>query len=438
VFEPRGTVGNIILQKSVFVLSSLKRYILVLGLCVSWLNTPALLFGQSEPCKLDFELSPDCIAELGLQKKLATFEHKIAEAQRRLGASYKIRVRVIGSLMFTRYSDNVGPVFTEAVRDADMRNESFITSVTADFLSNQPEILFEHSAIHEVAHIMNDDLEGYHRNGANIELAEERVVLNLVGEARYQKYLRAYAKYRNWSDSRYNEFLEAVKAVELVPMPSEIDEADKLAAATFKKIADGTEHLLVYNGEIHDISTDSTINTVRHDPEKLSKIIKAGKPMIFFHNHPSDGTRSMFPSFEDFGVASIFESLVLSQNPDLPVEFRVMVVDKQTTSVSYGFKKRITEDPQKIAEESFQDYLQYACPVDLTSKNPEICNTHPEFFLWPSDKFFLRYRGVVEPRDAQKEMADASVRSHRVVTAEGGSLGAAPIGAAPVFHNRTE
>ena len=268
---------------------------------------------------------------------------------------------------------------------------------------------------------MNDDLPGYHRNGANIEVAEERVVLNLVGETRYKEFLRAYAKYRNWSNSWCDPFLKQVKAVELVPTPSEIDEADKLAAATFKKIADGKEHLLVYNGEIHDISTDSTVNTVRHDPEKLSKIIKTGKPMIFFHNHPSDGTRSMFPSFEDFGVASIFESLVLSEKPNLPVEFRVMVVDKQTISVSYGFKKRIMEDPQKIAEESFQDYLQYACPVDLTSKDPEVCNTHPEFFLWPSDKYFLRYRGVVEPHDEQKERAEASVRSHRIVTAEGGS-----------------
>ena len=372
------------------------------------------MFGQSESCKLAFELSQDCIVELGLKEKVATFEHKIAEAQRRLGASYKIRLRAIGSLMFAPYSGNVGPVFTDVVRNADMRNESFIINVTAAFLRDQPEILFEHSALHEVAHIMNDDLEGYHRNGANIELAEERVVLNLVGEARYEEYLRAYAESRNWSSSRYDQFLKDVKTVELVPMPSEIDEADKLAAATFKKIADGKEHLLVYNGEIHEISTDSAMNSVRHDPEKLSKIIKTGKPIIFFHNHPSDGTRSMFPSFNDFGVASILESLVLSENPGLPVEFRVMVVDKQTTSVSYGFKKRIIEDPKRIAEESFQDYLQYVCPVDLTRKDPEVCNTHPEFFLWPSDKYFLRYRGVVKPLyDDQRERAGVRIKGHR-------------------------
>src|SRR5262245_29188493 len=109
---------------------------------------------ESESCKLSFELSQDCIVELGLKDKVATFEHKIAEAQRKLGASYKIRVRVIGSLMFSPYSGNLGPVFTDVVRNADMRNESFITSVTADFLNNQPEILFEHSTIHEIAHIM--------------------------------------------------------------------------------------------------------------------------------------------------------------------------------------------------------------------------------------------------------------------------------------------
>ena len=396
--------------------SSLKKYFLVLGICVAWLNTSASLLGQSEPCKLAFELSPDCIVELGLKEKVATFEHKIAEAQRRLGASYKIRLRAVGSLMFAPYSGDVGPVFTDVVRDADMRNESFIISVTADFLVNQPEILFEHSAIHEVAHIMNDDLEGYHRNGANIELAEERVVLNLVGESRYEEYLRAYSQYRHWSNSRCDQFLKAVKSVELVPMPSEIDEADKLAAVTFKKIADGQEHLLVYNGEFHDISTNSTMNTVGHDPEKLSNIIKAGKPIIFFHNHPADGTRSMFPSFDDFGVAATFQSLVQSENPDLAVEFRVMVVDEQTTSVSYGFKKRLVEDPIKIAEESFQDYLQYACPVDLTRKDPEVCNTHPEFFLWPSDKFFLRYRGVVKPVFAkQGERAGVNVRSNRIL-----------------------
>ena len=127
----------------------------------------------------------------------------------------------------------------------------------------------------------------------------------------------------------------------------------------------------------------------------------------------------MFPSFNDFGVASILESLVLRENPALLVEFRVMVVDKQTTSVSYGFKKRIIADPKTIAGESFQDYLQYACPVDLTRKDPEVCNTHPEFFLWPSDKYFLRYRGVVKPLyDEQSTSSATSRRSGLGLTIE--------------------
>ena len=404
--------------------NSLKRHILVLGLCVAWLNPSALLFGQCESCKLAFELSEDCIVELGLKEKVATYEQKLAEAQRRLGASYKIRLRAIGSLTFAPYSGDVGPVFTEVVRNADMRTESFITSVTAAFLTSQPEILFEHSALHEVAHIMNDDLEGYHRNGANIEVAEERVVLNLVGEARYEEYLRAYAEYANWPNSRYDEFLKEVKTVELAPMPSEIDEADKLAATTFKKIEDGKEHMLVYNGEIHDISTGAAMNSVKHDPEKLSRIIKAGKPIIFFHNHPPDGTRAMFPSFNDFGVAALFEYLVRRENPELNLEYRLMVADdKEATFISYGFQKPLVEEmkkfaasyraagtreereridlqtkilTQQVAEESFNTYLQHACPVDLTRKDAEVCNTNPRFFIWPSEKYFLSYRGVVD------------------------------------------
>ncbi len=398
--------------------SSLKRHFLLSGLLIIvWWKASASLPGEPEDCKSAFELSPDCIVQLGLKEKVAAFERKIAEAQTGLGASYKIRVRAVGSLMFTPYSGNVAPVFTEVVRNADMRNESFIVNVTAAFLKSQPEILFEHSALHEIAHIMNDDLEGYHRNGANVELAEERVVLNLVGEPRYEEYLRAYAGFRNWSDSRYDQFLAEVKAVKLVPMPSEIDHADKLAAAAFRKVADGKEHLLIYNGEIHDVSA------VRDDPEKLSKIINAGRPVVFFHNHPWDGTRSMFPGFDDFGAAAILESLVLRENPDLPVEFRVMVVDKQATSVSYGFKKRIAEDPKKIAEGSFRDYLQYVCPAGPARKDPGDCNTHPEFFLWPSDKYFLRYRGVVSPDEERLEKAGASALTNRIVAAEGGVSG---------------
>ena len=50
----------------------------------------------------------------------------------------------------------------------------------------------------------------------------------------------------------------------------------------------------------------------------------------------------------------------------------------------------------EVAQESFDTYLQHACPVDLTRKDAEVCNTNPRFFIWPSERYFLTYRGVVD------------------------------------------
>src|SRR5262249_12241945 len=143
------------------------------------------------------------------------------------------------------------------------------------------EILFEASTLHEVCHVMNDDLTGYHRNGANIEAAEEHCVLQAVGEARYKQYLQAYAMYQHWNTVTYDAFLQRVEDVVLVPAPRETDEADKAVLHYLRQHADGKEHLLVYNGELHDARLFSTKDRVQHDPEKLKAIIKAGKPMIF-------------------------------------------------------------------------------------------------------------------------------------------------------------
>src|SRR6185436_17598441 len=207
----------------------------------------------------------------------------------RLGASYKFSLRLVNNPVEAGYdAASVGDVFTDVVRNEEMRNESFILNVTADFLEKQPEILFESSSLHEVCHIMNDDLTGYHRNGANIEAAEEHCVLQVTGEARYKEYLQAYAAYRHWDNATFEKVLQKVKDVVLVPAPGERDEADRAAAEFFKTCADGNEHLLVFNGELHDVSLDSTRDSVRHDPEKLEAVIKAGKPMIFLHNHPAE------------------------------------------------------------------------------------------------------------------------------------------------------
>jgi hypothetical protein len=168
------------------------------------------------------------------------------------------------------------------------------------------------------------------------------------------------------------------------------------------------------------VSLYSTKYRVQHDPEKLNAVIKAAKPMIFFHNHPAeDGRAAMFPSHDDFGVAALFSFMVYRENPSLSVEFRVVQLRQESTIVSYGFKGTALEDIKKVAleyrnaarkadveqielrqtildynlaQDSFNDYLKYACPVDLTRKDAELCRTHPQYFIWPSDRFFIHYR----------------------------------------------
>jgi hypothetical protein len=392
------------------------RPILLLFVCSSPVYAQLL-----EPCYAGFEVSRACIAERGLAQKVQVYQHKIAEAMSRLGASYKIDLRVVNNPVEAGYDPSVGDVFTEVVRDKEMRNESFVINVTSSFLQNQPEILFESSSLHEVCHVMNDDLTGYHRNFANPETAEEYCVLQVVGESRYEEYLRAYARYQNWDSSTYNFFLQKVKGVKLVPAPRETDEADTIALDYFKKHADGKEHLLVYNGKLQDVTLYSTGNRVWHDSDKLKAIIKAGKPMIFFHNHPAeDGRAAMFPSYDDFAVAGRFCFMVFTESPGLGVEFRVVQLGGESTIVSYGFKEKALHDirevalqyrnalahqgdvaqieltekllDDRLAQDSFTSYLQYACPVDLSRKNPEVCQTHPRYFLWPSDRFFVHYR----------------------------------------------
>jgi len=379
------------------------------------------LKAQLAPCYAGFEISAACITARDLDQKEALYRRKITEAMTRLGASYQITLRLINHPVEAGYdAERVGDVFTEVVRNEEMRNQSFIIDVTADFLERQPEILFEASSLHEVCHIMNDDLTGYHRNGANVEAAEEHCVLQVVGESRYSEYLKAYAAYQHWDTPTYEKVLQKVKDVVLIPAPGERDEADALAVAYFRKHADGKVHLLVYNGELHDVTLDSTRNTVRHDPEKLKALIAAGRPMIFFHNHPEDGRAAMFPSHTDFGVAALFSFLVYREQSQLPVEFRVMQIGKEDAVVSYGFKGTALEEIRKTAQEyraavdgnsdpariemsqsildyhldheSFNDYLQYACPVDLARPDAEACRTHPQYFIWPSNRFFIHDR----------------------------------------------
>jgi hypothetical protein len=362
--------------------------------------------GQSQLplCYAGFEISQACISERGLDHKKEEYQRKIAEAMSRLGASYKIALRLVNDPVAAGYDATVADVFTDVVRDEAMRNQSFIINVRARFLEEQPDILFEASALHEVCHVMNDDLPGYHRNGANIEAAEERCVLRAVGESRYEQYLQAYAAYHHWDGVTYERVLQRVKDVTLVPAPQETDEADRLATEYFRRNADGKQHFLAYNGALHDATLWSTRNDVRPDPETLKAIIGTGQPLIFVHNHPEDdGRAAMFPSEEDFAVAALVSSMTYTQDPSRAVEFRIVQLGhEQDTVVSYGFKGSaladIKEAAQKhldvhfLAEEAFIEYLRHACPAVPVTTESEACRTHPEYFLWPSDRFFIHHR----------------------------------------------
>jgi len=366
---------------------------------------------QSPPCYAGFEVSEACIAERGLAPKVAAYRRKITEALPRLRASYKITLRVVNNPEAAGYDPaTVGDVFTEVVRDEQMQNQSFVINVTADFLEKQAEVLFESSALHEVCHIVNDDLTGYHRNGGNTEAAAESCVLHAVGEPRYEDYLRAYARYQRWDPAARDQVLQRVRDVLPVPPPSERDEADERAIEYFRIHADGNEHFLVYNGELHDETVRSTRNSAGYDPEKIAALIKAGRPMIFFHNHPAEEAEAaMFPSRDDFAVAAFLSSLVYGEDPSLVVDFRVLQLGKEDTVVSYGFKGSALADIRRVAaehrgaaaiklldsqlaDESFTTYLQYACPVDLARHDAEVCRTRPQYFLWPSDRFFIHDR----------------------------------------------
>jgi len=377
---------------------------------------------QLAPCYAGFELSAVCITARGLDQRVGLYRRKIAQAMVQLGASYDIRLRPVNHPVEAGYDAvRTGDVFTEVVRDEEMRSESFIINVTAEFLEKQPEILFEASSLHEVCHIMNDDLAGYHRNGENIEAAEEHCVLQAVGEARYREYLKAYAAYQHWDAATYELVLQKVKDVVLVSAPRERDKADVIAAAYFREHADGREHLLVYNGELHDVTHSSTRDTVRYDPEKLKSIITAGKPIVFFQNHPPEGGRAaMFPSHSEFRLAALSSFLVYREQPQLAVEFRLMQLGAPNAVVSYGFKGTALEEIRRKAEEyrkavrekadtgqieasqealddqldqeSFEEYLQHVCPTDPDRPNTEGCRTVPQYFLWPSERFFVHDR----------------------------------------------
>src|ERR1700756_2120397 len=70
-------------------------------LLASWVSAKA----QSPSCYAGFEVSQSCIKERGLDEKVAAYQHKITEAMRRLGASYKVSLRPVND------AETAGDVF---------------------------------------------------------------------------------------------------------------------------------------------------------------------------------------------------------------------------------------------------------------------------------------------------------------------------------------
>src|SRR5689334_4928710 len=100
-------------------------------LLASW----ASAWAQLPPCYAGFEISTACITERALDQKVAAYQRKITEAMSRLGASYKISLRPVNNPADAWYNaETAADVFTEVVRNEEMRNVSFIINVTADFL----------------------------------------------------------------------------------------------------------------------------------------------------------------------------------------------------------------------------------------------------------------------------------------------------------------
>ena len=67
------------------------------GSAVLLLASLASAQAQISSCYSGFEISPACITERGLDQKVAVYQSKIAEAMTRLGASYKINLRLVNN-----------------------------------------------------------------------------------------------------------------------------------------------------------------------------------------------------------------------------------------------------------------------------------------------------------------------------------------------------
>lgn len=186
-------------------------------------STPASLMAE-DSCYGGFVMTDECIDKVGLQDKVNTFKQEIADAKVLLDTRYKIEFRVINNAVQGPYAFLPhGDVWIDPVLDNANRFESFIISAENEFLREQPNILFQYAARHEICHIVVGNIGRYHRNGKSGEAAVDKCVMNAVGEERYREYLHAFGIYKNLSDARVQEIFQIVKNVELVlpPVPND-------------------------------------------------------------------------------------------------------------------------------------------------------------------------------------------------------------------------
>lgn len=170
-------------------------------------------------------MTDECIDKVGLQDKVNTFKQEIADAMVLLDTNHKIEFRVINNPAQGPYTSLPhGDVWIDPVLDNTNRFESFVISAKSDFLHEQPGVLFQYAARHEICHIVVGNIGRYHRNGKNGEAAVDKCVMNAVGEERYHEYLQAFAIYKSLNDARIQYIFQTVKNVEIIPPPVQSDQ----------------------------------------------------------------------------------------------------------------------------------------------------------------------------------------------------------------------
>ncbi len=384
-------------------------------------------FAESPCSNVDFELSEQCVASYGVAGQLATFKERVVEAQRLYGTRYEVRVHAFGSTSYSKFNGTTDDVFSYVATDENLLPEALDIYVKWTFLAQQPEVLFEHAARHEVAHMMNGDVPGYRPNGASTEAAAEHRVLELVGEAHYREYLRAYREYQPTQVKDIEAFVHVVRAA--TPKVEErIDDADRKAAEYFRTLTDGKEHLLIYDGaELHDVTRVSdAIGVQDFNVRAFDDMVARSTSIVIFHNHPLSDVAKMYPSPIDFGGVPAFLFDAFTVNPNIRVEFRLIQIGSGA-SIEYGLRSQQVQkfkemalamkaDPSKeekildelglrrfgVRMDSLYSYIAYAAVPERDvgrvheTQIYEGLTVHPKYFIRSNENYFLRYRGSIQ------------------------------------------